>query len=103
MSTFEFSASPRPFASSGIAPWNPPPPALLVSVPTPAPLRLNQTSRVKVDAFNLSVLAPAVPKRTYWLEPLNWSAFAGPPPPEGVAVASTGVDALFEPSTATRA
>jgi hypothetical protein len=58
------SASPRPLARSGIAPWKPPPPAPLVLVPVPAPVLLNHASSVNVAAFSLSVLAPVVPKRT---------------------------------------
>src|SRR6266540_5054800 len=71
MSTFEPSASARPFVTSGIALAMPPLPVL---VPMPAPVRLNQVSSVNVAAPRPG----AAPNVTYWLEPLSWRADADP-------------------------
>ena len=57
----------RPFVISGIALVIPPVP---VVVPTPAPVRLNHSSIVKV-ALRRSAEPPSV---AYWLEPFNCSA-----------------------------
>src|SRR5690242_857528 len=64
MSTFEPSASARPFVTRGIALVIPP---LPVPVPAPGPVRKNQVSSVNVAALN----SGAAPKVTYWLDPLN--------------------------------
>ncbi len=65
------SASARPFVISGIALAMPPVPVL---VPTPVPVRLNHSSRVRFWAFR----AGAAPKVTYWLDPLSCSAWFVP-------------------------
>src|SRR6188508_717236 len=87
------SASAPPFVISGIALAMPPVP---VVTPTPAPVRLNQVSRVKVVTPRLL----ALPKVTYWLVPLNWSA--APAVADGVALAGAEPgERLAELSTAT--
>src|SRR6266545_5277193 len=70
MSTFEPSASARPFVISGTALAIPPVPVL---VPTPAPVRLNHVSNVNCAAPKPG----AAPNVTYWLDPLNCKADAG--------------------------
>jgi hypothetical protein len=55
-SKFEASASPRPLACSGTAVTPPVP----VEVVTPAPVRLNHTSSVKVGVPRVEVAAPKV-------------------------------------------
>ncbi len=65
MSTFEPSASARPFVTSGIA-VTPPVPVL---VARPAPVCLNQVSSVNVAAPR----AGAAPNVTYELEPFRSS------------------------------
>ena len=69
------SASARPLVISGMALAMPPVPVL---VPTPAPVRWNQSSSVKVEALRPG----AAPKVMYWLEPFSWT-------PLFVAVADT--------------
>src|SRR6266511_2061814 len=83
MSTFEPSASARPFVTNGTALVIP---LLPVLVPMPAPVRLNHVSMVNVDAPNPG----AAPKVTYWLEPLNCSAF--PADASGIALAAADRD-----------
>ncbi len=77
MSTFEASASARPFVTSGIALAMPPVP---VEVPTPAPVRRNHSSSVNCEAPRPA----AGPKVTYWLVPFSCSAV--PAFTDGVAV-----------------
>src|SRR3954466_15818737 len=96
MSTFEPSASARPFVTSGIALAMPPEPVL---VPMPAPVRLNHVSSV-----NCAAPSPgAAPIVTYWLDPLNANACAVGGGGCGVAVVSEAADELPDPSTATSA
>src|SRR6266536_6207909 len=97
MSTFEASASARPFVTSGIALAMPPLPVL---VPTPAPVRLNHVSTVKREAPSDG----AAPKVTYWLEPLSDNAYALGGGGAGVALTSPETaERLSELSTATSA
>src|SRR6476619_5921500 len=87
------SASAPPLVMSGMALAMPPVP---VVTPTPAPVRLNQVSRVKVVTPRLA----ALPKVTYWLVPLSWSA--APAAADGVALAAVELaERLAELSTAT--
>src|SRR5512142_2439106 len=97
MSTFDPSASARPFVISGIALAIPPVPVL---VPTPAPVPLNQVSSVNRDASKDG----AAPKVTNCDEPSKASAFALGGGAWAVADTSEeGAEPLAEVSTAFRA
>ena len=90
------SASARPLVISGIALAMPPVPVL---VPTPAPVRLNHSSRVKLVAPTDG--SAAAPKVTYWLVPLSCRPV--PALADGVALTvGRGAEASWPPaSTAT--
>ena len=62
-------ASARPFVIKRDGAGSPPVPVL---VPTPAPVRLNHSSRVNADAPSSAVPA-AAPNVTNWLDPLSWT------------------------------
>ena len=94
-STFEPSASARPFVTSGIALAMPPVP---VRVPTPAPVA--PEPGLEGEAAARRDRAAALPKVTYWLVPFSCSAV--PALADGVAL--TAADAGERPpalSTAT--
>src|SRR5688572_241390 len=82
MSTLLFSASPLPFASRGITVVSPPVPEVVAA---PAPVQLNQTSRVKV----VRPSSAPFPKDMYWEVPLNNRD--EPPNLELTGVCQTGV------------
>ncbi len=87
MSAAAVSASARPFVMRGIADAMPPVPVL---VPTPAPVRLNQSSTV-----NWAERRPGeAPIVTYWLLPFSWMAWfpAAEAGDEGRITASTAMD-----------
>jgi hypothetical protein len=86
------SASPRPLVISGAALASPPVP---VDVGVPVPSRRNHVSRVKL----WTPRAAALPKVTYWLVPLSWSAV--PALADGVALAAA--DAGERPPAASTA
>ena len=93
MSTFEPSASARPFVMSGMALATPPVP---VDVPTPVAVRRNHSSSVNVAAFRPG----AAPNVTYWVDPFSTSEDAEFAAGVAVAVADAG-EACAAVSTAT--